>query len=116
MPLPVSAPVKSIGSARVNLDVAVELKIAQFAADLDAVRAADQRESIGHLVGIVGAVDRQRSHVSHARITGDVDTRITVVARHRGQVIHAPQRIHIGLVVLREYLAHGPIEAHQTPN
>ena len=50
-------------AAAIDFDIAIFLKIANFAAHLNTVRAANHGEVIGQLIGIVGAVDGQRRHV-----------------------------------------------------
>ncbi len=63
-----------------------------------------------NLPGVGGALDGGLVQVAHLREAGHAHGRIAVVARLNVQPADAPQRAHVGGVVLLEGLAKGACE------
>jgi hypothetical protein len=100
-------------AAGVNVENSVVLQFSQLRPNFDAVSAAHEREHIRELIGVFGAVDGQRSQVADLWEAGNIDGRVTEVHRSDRQIVHAPQLVDVGLIVLLEHCAQGPVEAEE---
>src|SRR5260370_8488140 len=76
------------------------LQFPELRPNFDSMPAPRQGEDIGELIGVFGAVDGKRSKIAYLREALNIYGWITEVHGAHRQIVHAPEFVAIGPVVL----------------
>ncbi len=87
------------------------LQFPELRPNFDSMPAPRQGEDIGELIGVFGAVDGKRSKIAYLREALNIYGWITEVHGAHRQIVHAPEFVDVGRVILLQDPAQRSVEA-----